>query len=260
MLSILFSYAELYKMARLFPDVEAIAGVVRRQLPAIDEFTGQENDAMFLAYVLRATFERGRGGPYYNIRVSLPSLAAQRHTVEAVTAAFALRKKVIEQANTLLELTHALVLNWKDRDPATGKSLAAEPSEPRSAALQQAGERGRVRELTADEVTFSLEVEEDDIPIRGNCMASGDDAADEACAKEIEQRLKNGDVWAWCNVRVTARWKDWTGQDSLGACSCESEEDFKANSDYYEDMKIAALVDLNRRISEVAAITEELKT
>jgi hypothetical protein len=110
--------------------------------------------------------------------------------------------------------------------------------------------------LTADEVTFSIECEPEDLPVRGNAMASDDPAFDKRCEDEIIADLESGNSWAWCCIKVTATWKSWRADDYLGCCSYESEEDFKVgNSDYYETMRIEALARLNE---EIKACAEEL--
>src|SRR5579872_2222127 len=109
------------------------------------------------------------------------------------------------------------------------------------------------RALTAKDVVFTLTAEYDDTPVRGNAMASGDDAADKACEDEIIARLDSGDVWAWAVVTVKAEWtsptgQTWTGRDTLGACSYRDEEDFKQEGGYFAQMKDQALDDLNASI------------
>lgn len=115
----------------------------------------------------------------------------------------------------------------------------------------------QVRKLTAEEVEFTVEAEQDDIPIRGS-FSSGDDEADEQLAKEIERRLNCGDVWAWASVKVTAKWKGYKGVDYLGACSYKDEADFKQDGGYYGDMKERALEDLNESIARIASEVGEL--
>jgi hypothetical protein len=106
------------------------------------------------------------------------------------------------------------------------------------------------RKLTAAEVTFTVEAEQDDLRVRGNALASGDDAEDKACEDEILRRLDAGDVWAWACVTVKASWRGFVGADTLGACSYEHEGDFR-ECDYFTDMCKNALEDLNRTIAEI---------
>lgn len=109
------------------------------------------------------------------------------------------------------------------------------------------------RVLTEADVTFTLEVEQDDSEVRGNAIASGDADLDTRIEDELIRRLDNGDVWAWASVRVVATWESmdgnkYEGDDYLGACSYEDESDFVSTSGYYEDMKAEALNQLNKQI------------
>jgi hypothetical protein len=108
-----------------------------------------------------------------------------------------------------------------------------------------------MKRLTEKDVTFTLDVMEEQIPVRGNALASGDDVEDKRYEDEIIRRLENGDVWAWACVKVTAHWNDFYGDDSLGCCSYENEEQFKQPGGYYDDMKIAALNRLNEKVTQI---------
>lgn len=78
------------------------------------------------------------------------------------------------------------------------------------------------------EVDFEIEVHQDDTPVRGNALASGDEDEDRACEDEILRRLDQGDVWAWACVRVIATCEGFRGESSwLGGCSYRSERDFR---------------------------------
>jgi len=105
------------------------------------------------------------------------------------------------------------------------------------------------KKLTASEVTFSIVAEAEYIPVRGNAMASGDDAADYEAECEIQGQLARGNMWAWCCVVVTATWGDWSASDTLGACSYADEADFKKGG-YYEDMCDNALAALNADLAK----------
>ncbi len=109
-----------------------------------------------------------------------------------------------------------------------------------------------MRKLTKRDVEFVLTAEFDDLPVRGNAMASGDDALDKKVEDEIIARLERGDVWAWAAVTVEARWQGFVGRDHLGACCYRDERDFKHSEGYYPDMCSVALDDLNRKIQETA--------
>ncbi len=116
------------------------------------------------------------------------------------------------------------------------------------------------RKLTEADVTFTVEVLEEDTQVRGNAVASDDDAADKELEDEIIQRLENGHVEAWCCLRVKAEWTapDGTvfeGVQHLGCCSflpndtihkSTSAQIAESVDDYA--MKSEALADLQREV------------
>jgi hypothetical protein len=91
--------------------------------------------------------------------------------------------------------------------------------------------------IPLNEIEFTVECLPEDMPIRGNGMASGDTAYDEQCAREIEAELAAGNAWAWCTIRVTGEWRDLVETAYLGCCSYASEDDFRNNSGYFDDMR-----------------------
>lgn len=107
--------------------------------------------------------------------------------------------------------------------------------------------------MKIEDVDFSIECLPEEISIRGNCMASGDDAADEACAVEIERQLEDGNPWAWCTVRVIASCGELEVSEYLGACSYASEEDFRA-SDYFESMRDEAFEQLQKQVAAIESV------
>lgn len=66
----------------------------------------------------------------------------------------------------------------------------------------------------------------------------------------IQAGVDSGNPWAWCGVTVgvTFGTVDLRGEDYLGACSYDSEEDFKENSGYYHGLVDGALQDLAGKI------------
>lgn len=112
----------------------------------------------------------------------------------------------------------------------------------------------RLRKLTLADVEVELKVEPEDDPVRGS-FDSGDPERDKAMEDDILRSLDRGDVWAWCCVVITAKWKGWRGEKTLGRCSYESEEDFREKNDYYDTMVEEALDDLN---AELAAAFSEI--
>lgn len=102
--------------------------------------------------------------------------------------------------------------------------------------------------------TVFIECQPEDISIEGNAMASGNDAEDKKVEDEIKAQLESGNDWAWCCVKVTAKFAGLEGADYLGACSYNNIADFKAGG-YYEDMIDRALDEL---IKELEAVDVEL--
>jgi hypothetical protein len=129
------------------------------------------------------------------------------------------------------------------------------------------------RKLRPEDVVFAVECLPEDIPVRGNALASGDDAEDKACEDEILARLDSGDQWAWCCVKVTATLEckapkyevdhssngpcyrmatdvSLVGVDYLGGCSYTDEKDFLACSG--DEMKEQALAHLQAQVDALA--------
>jgi hypothetical protein len=93
------------------------------------------------------------------------------------------------------------------------------------------------------EETYNVRINatQDDLPVRGNCIATEDKEFDKKVEDEILERLDNGDVWAWADVEVQATLPDGrTGSAYLGGCCYEDEKDFKQGG-YYEGMILIAL-------------------
>lgn len=104
-------------------------------------------------------------------------------------------------------------------------------------------------------VSYSIEVEEDFIDVRGNAMCSGDDDFDREVEDAIIARLNDGDVWAWASVKVSARYDGIDGiegVDYLGGCNYADEDDFKRDG-YYEDMCNCARDDLYAQLEGIVA-------
>lgn len=109
-----------------------------------------------------------------------------------------------------------------------------------------------MRKLTKDEVEFSVEIESEDMSVRGNAMASGDDLADKEVEDHIIARLNQGDVGAWCCIKVTAKWEEFEGFATLGGVSLsEKESSDKQAKEIAEDhgMHDEALDDLMKNIN-----------
>ena len=109
-----------------------------------------------------------------------------------------------------------------------------------------------MRKLRADEVTFTLKIEPEEMCVRGNALASDDPELDRALEDEIIARLDAGDLWAWCCVIVEAHWRGFVGGDSLGGCCYADEKDFKAGG-YFDDMQTTALDALQAAVERAVA-------
>lgn len=131
-------------------------------------------------------------------------------------------------------------------------------SNPAEAPVKSALTASRKVKIPEKEVEYTITCEPADLEIEGNAMASGDDEVDKAAEDAIREQLESGNEWAWCYVKVTAHWKNWTGVDGLGGCSYKNEADFKRDG-YYEDMKAQALDNLRANVQHHADEAEELE-
>lgn len=101
-------------------------------------------------------------------------------------------------------------------------------------------------------VRYSIRALPEDIPVRGNAMASGDDEYDRHVEDHIIAELESGNVWAWCTVQVRARVGQFYGDAFLGACSYEDSGDF--SRDHLKAMKEEARDELRKRMDEAKKI------
>ena len=116
-------------------------------------------------------------------------------------------------------------------------------------------------EKLEDRIEWSLEISPSDIPIEGNCLASGDDDADREAEEAIRSQLNSGNEAAWCDVTVKARLRGTSLEvwDDLGACSYSSEEELR--KELLPEMKrncVDLLRNELRTVSDIlTALTEE---
>ena len=108
-------------------------------------------------------------------------------------------------------------------------------------------------------VEYSIECLPEETSVKGNALASGDDAQDKEAEDWILAELDRGNEWAWCTVKVTATLGAFRGVDYLGCCSYHSEADFCQPGQYFEDMKGEALDDLKRNIAAVESDLSAIK-
>lgn len=108
-----------------------------------------------------------------------------------------------------------------------------------------------LREKIEREAKITVHAEQDQIPVRGNALASGDDAEDKRVEDEIIERLDNGDVWAWAAVEVCGQWCGLEVSEFLGCCCYQDENDFVNNSGYFDDMRAEVIDGLVSRAEEI---------
>lgn len=98
--------------------------------------------------------------------------------------------------------------------------------------------------LRLADTRFFLQIQEED---HAPDWERPDDNEDDALAhdemmRNIDRRLRQGDLWAYCHVAVSAVWDNpntgrrYVGRDTLGGCSYEDMRDFMENSGYFDDM------------------------
>jgi len=83
-----------------------------------------------------------------------------------------------------------------------------------------------------------------------------DDARD--VAKVLEKAESN--EWAWCCIRVKVTFEGISECEYLGGCSYDSEKDFVASGDYYEDMLHVCLATLEKRLVKLHETLSTLTT
>lgn len=109
----------------------------------------------------------------------------------------------------------------------------------------------KVIPLTEADVHFDVSCLPEFVAPEGNASAIGP-VADKKIVSRIYRQLNCGNEWAWCIIRVVARWGQFEGEDQLGCCSYESKHDFMQKGGYFDDMKAVALQRLNEAVAEAA--------
>ena len=109
--------------------------------------------------------------------------------------------------------------------------------------------------MTTYTAEISVHAKVDDMPVRGNALASGDNALDKKTEDKILERLELDDVWAWASVEVRAEFRGLSASTYLGECSYDSEEDFRASGGYFDDMVAEAIKELNDKITDLQGVT-----
>ena len=106
----------------------------------------------------------------------------------------------------------------------------------------------------ADGAEITIHVSDEDIPVRGNLIASGDDAQDRIDEDAVLLRLESGDLWAWCVVEVRAKLDRFSGSAFLGGCSYSGEDEFRSINGYFDQMVAEARETLAAELGRAAGI------
>ena len=122
----------------------------------------------------------------------------------------------------------------------------------------------KFKPLKASDVEFSVQVEMDECPVRGNLVCSDDPGQDAKDEQDVIDRLNRGDETAWCRVCVTAKDADGNeGSDSLGGVNMEPGlygTRLEARlRECFPDLWDEALSDLNRNRRQ-QAVTAQART
>ena len=96
--------------------------------------------------------------------------------------------------------------------------------------------------LTINDIIWELSCE--------YCNNSIDIDIDIKTKNYIIKELNKGNIWIWCDVKLTGEYLNIKCSDYLSQCSYKNEIDFK-NGGYYEDMQNIILNDINKSIEDI---------
>jgi hypothetical protein len=103
-----------------------------------------------------------------------------------------------------------------------------------------------IRPIDLSDVTFTIIAEDETFSAHeslSECMSYDE-------IEDLMYEASRENVWKWCRVEVKGTYKGLEASEYLGACSYESEEDFKKDG-YYEDMCKAVLADLQSQLNDI---------
>ena len=115
-----------------------------------------------------------------------------------------------------------------------------------------------------DMIRYTYDISAEETLIRGNAIASGDEAYDKEIEDELISRVNNGDIWAWFSFQVKAflyvynatidEYKTFVGKSSwLGCCSYQSYDDFVSDTHQRSGMDEEAFDDLKKVVANYIA-------
>lgn len=100
----------------------------------------------------------------------------------------------------------------------------------------------------ADEIVDRV-IKQGDVEVSAEweqCSVDGH-AGDAEAVAWVREQIAADNVWGWAQVTVEVTIDGHTASDHLGACSYESEADFRANSGYFRDMVRTCVDELLKR-------------
>lgn len=108
--------------------------------------------------------------------------------------------------------------------------------------------------MTNAEIDISADFEITDFI--GNCSAV-DPVTDSAAEQWIKEQMELDNVWAWCQIALTASYKGVKETDYLGCCQYLSKEDF-LRCPTYLDMKVVAVTKLAEKMFAIKTELDNL--
>ncbi len=105
--------------------------------------------------------------------------------------------------------------------------------------------------LKLEDTTISVDISQED-------TAPGSDFDDASVAAAVRKAWEDGNDWAWCVVRVRVTAGGVAGEDYLGQCSYEDEDDFRSTSGYFEGMKERAAMRVIEKLESGAALLKKV--
>jgi hypothetical protein len=106
------------------------------------------------------------------------------------------------------------------------------------------------------EITYKIEVEQDDTRIRGNLCCTDDDEQDTKEENEVFRRLDNGDIYAWCLIKVTATFGRFSHSDYLVGNSLKDGSEVEEQVEFH-GMKQEARLGLIKEIKQASTECSE---
>lgn len=107
-------------------------------------------------------------------------------------------------------------------------------------------------------IEYKIDFEPENIPVLGNVFHTDDSEFDRKQEEEIIARLDNGDISAWCCIKVTASIAGFSHTEYLGGCSfTEGDTEAQINSTVEEYvMKDEARRNLFKHLNEALSAPE----